>query len=59
MNDQITALIAQENAAQYFKRMVRFQTYGMWASDIRKDVIRMQEQAAHHAAIAREALGIN
>lgn len=59
MTDQITALIAQENAAQYFKRLERFQAYGMWASDIRKAVVRMQERAAHHAAIARAALGID
>lgn len=57
MNEQITALIAQENAAQYFKRIERIKTFGLQA-DISVVLVRMQERVAHHAAIARAALGI-
>lgn len=58
MDNLITALVAQENAAQYFQRGQRFQMYGMWAADIRASVAACQERAAHHARIAREAMGI-
>lgn len=59
MNEQIKALIAQENAAQYFKRIERWQAWDMSAADTRKVLTRMQARAAHHAAIARAALNID
>lgn len=58
MDEQIIALYAQENASEYFKRGQRWATYGLWAADIRASVIECQERAAHHARIARVALGV-
>ena len=58
MDAQIAALIAQSNAAMYFKRAQQLATYGLWASDIRIAVVECQQRSAHHAAIARAAIGI-
>lgn len=49
MNSQIAAVIAQENAAGYYKRAT--EATGPVA-------IRMQSLAARHAATARRAMGV-